>query len=48
MAQVVGVCFWCRRYGIRIPSRSNLTHVANDSLPLRPWCVGPWRKAAKL
>jgi len=30
MAQV-DVCFWCGRYGVQIPSRSNLSHVANDS-----------------
>jgi len=25
-------------------SRSNLSHVANDSSPLQPWCVGPGAK----
>jgi len=33
------VCFWCERYGVQIPSRSNLTNVANDSPPLQSWCV---------
>jgi len=36
------------RYGVQIPSRSNLLHVAHDSPPLQPWLCGPWRKAAEM
>jgi len=32
--------FRCGRYGVQIPKRSNLPHVANDLPPLQPWCVG--------
>jgi len=43
MAQVVRR--WCGRYGVHIPTRSNLTHVANGSPPLQPWKRDePWRK----
>jgi len=28
--------FWCGRYGVQIPSRSNLPLVDNDLPPLRP------------
>jgi len=40
--------FWCGRYGVRIPSRSNLLGVANDSPPLQPWLCRPWRNAAEM
>jgi len=48
MAQLSGKAsaFWCGRYEVNIPSRSNLPHVANDSPPLQPWWS--WRKAAEM
>jgi len=38
----------CGRYGVQIPSRSNLPLVANDSPSLRPLLCRPWHKAAEL
>jgi len=37
-------CLWFGRYAVQIPNRSNLPHVASDSLPLQSWCVSPGAK----
>jgi len=47
------VCFWCGRYRVQIPCRSNLPHVANDSPQMQRSLLsflmcGPWRKATEL
>jgi len=48
MAQVVRRLLLIREVWVQLPSRTNLSHVANDSPPLLPWWCRPWRKTVEL